>query len=36
MENMLNEMTTTDISQHFDNDITLDPNYNYEKLHDHV
>ena len=36
MDNMLNEMTTTDISQHFDNDITLDPNHNYEKLHDHV
>ena len=27
MDNMLNEMTTTDISQHFDNDITLDPNH---------
>ena len=36
MDNMLNEMTTTDISQHFDNDITLDPNHNYEKLQDHV
>ena len=36
MDNMLNEMTTTDISQPFDNNILLDPNHNYEKLHDHV
>ena len=36
MDSMLNEMTATDIPQHFDNDITLDPNHNYEKLYDHV
>ena len=33
---MLDELTATDISQHFINDVTQDPNHNYDKLHDHV
>ena len=36
MDNMLDELTATDISQHFINDVTQDPNHNYDKLHDHV
>ena len=36
MDNMLNELTATDISQHFITDVTQDPNHNYDKLHDHV
>ena len=36
MNNMLDELTATDISQHFINDVTQDPNHNYDKLHDHV
>ena len=36
MDNMLDELTATDISQHFIDDVTQDPNYNYGKLHDHV
>ena len=33
---MLFELTATDISQHFNNDVIQDPNHKYDKLHDHV
>ena len=36
IENMVNEMRAMDISQEFDENLTSDPNYNYDILHDHI
>ena len=36
MANMLSEMTTRDITNEFNKELTLDPNHDYYMLHNHI